>query len=179
MLGYRVNDAVLTICQNNVAKSIEIVGLNEQAATLTGYAKSELNGRALGSIIPMRLATLLIEYVEYEEDANDAGMVLSKTQSFSLLTKEKKEKNFRLKVVRGESTKDKVTFRLVLQDTVDMRKDLALFKSINENFKGHEELHPVLGVPNLRSLEKDIEITVHYHHKAGLRASLVVVPHLL
>jgi len=175
MLGYRSNDAVLTICQNNVAKSIEIIGVNETASALIGYANSELAGRALATIIPMRLATLLLEYVEYEEDANDVGMVLSKVQNFALNNKDRKEKTFRLKVVRGESTRDKLTFRLVLQDTIDMRKDSALQNLIQENFKGHEVLHAAQGIPNRQSLEKDIEMIIYYHHKAQVRASFVVI----
>jgi hypothetical protein len=31
ILGYRSNDAVITICQNNSAKSIEIVDVNKAA----------------------------------------------------------------------------------------------------------------------------------------------------
>ena len=175
MLGYRSNDAVLTICQNNVAKSIEIIDVNEAAASLTGYSKQELAGRALASVVPMRLSTLLIEYIEYEEDANDVGAVLSKVQSFSMLAKDGKEKNFRLKVVRGESTKEKLTFRLVLQDAIDVRKDDALHKLIQENFKGHEVLHPSLEIPDRHSLEKDVELTIYYHHKANIRASFVAI----
>ncbi len=175
MLGYRSNDAVLTICQNNKAKSIEIIDVNEAAASLTGYGKQELVGRALASVVPMRLSTLLIEYIEYEEDANDVGAVLSKVQSFSMLAKDGKEKNFRLKVVRGESTKEKLTFRLVLQDAIDLRKDDALHKLIQENFKGHEVLHPALAIPDRHSLEKDIELTIYYHHKASIRASFVAL----
>ncbi|MDX2072765.1 MAG: diguanylate cyclase [Alphaproteobacteria bacterium] len=175
MLGYRSNDAVITVCQNNQAKSIEIIDLNEAAATSLGYAKTELAGRSFSSIIPMRLSTLLIEYVEYEDDAHDAGTVLSRMQSFSLVTKEKKEKRFHLKVVRGESTKDRISFQLVLQDAIDARKDNALYDLIQTNFKGHEILHPLLQIPNLASLEKDIDLTIYYHHKAQLRASLVLL----
>ncbi len=175
MLGYRSNDAVLTICQNNTAKSIEIIDINDAAAAPIGYGRQELVGRALAAVIPMQLATLLIEYVEYEDDANDAGVVLSKVQNFSLLTRDKQEKRFRLKVVRGESTKDKITFRLVLQDAVDMRKDNAIYTLIQENFKGHEVLHPALGIADLHSLEKDIDLTIYYHHKAQLRVSFVLL----
>lgn len=175
MLGYRSNDAVITICQNNASKSIEIVGVNEAAGSLIGYSTGDLAGKPLSSMIPARLSTLMDDYVEYEEDANDVGMVLSKVQSFGFLTKDKKEKSFRLKVVRGESTKDKMTFRLVLQDAIDLRKDDALHKLIQENFKGHEVLHPVYGVPDRKSLEKDIELVTHYHHKAQLRASFVMI----
>ncbi len=175
MLGYRNNDAVLTICQNNAAKSIEIIGVNEAATALVGYSTAELAGRTLTQLIPERLAALISEYVEYGEDANDVGVVLSKVRSFGFHTKDLKEKNFRLKVVRGHSTKGEMTFKLVLQDTLDVRKNDALHQLIQENFKGHEVLHASLGVPNRQSLEKDMELLGYYHNKAGIRASFVMV----
>lgn len=175
MLGYRSNDAVLTVCQNNKAKSIEIVDLNSEAVTLVGYENAELVGRKLMPMLPERLAELLSEYVEYEENANDLGAVLSKLQNFSLKGKNHSEKTFRLKVVRGESTKEKLIFRLVLQDTMHSRKDDALRRMMQDNFKGHEVLHPAMGVPNRHSLEKDVELAIYYHRKTEIRASFVAV----
>lgn len=175
MLGHRANDAVLTICQNNGAKSIEIIDVNDALAGMVGYGAKELSGKNLSEMVPDRLSELLSEYVEYEDDANDVGMVLSKVQNFGLKAKSGQEKKFRLKVVRGESTRDRLTFRLVLQDTTDAKKDDALRNLIQENFKGHEVLHPEIGVPDRKSLEKDIELVVYYHHKAELRASFVLI----
>lgn len=175
MLGYRNNDAVLTICQNNAAKSIEIVELNDAASKLTGYNVSELAGHALAEIIPARIANLLSEYVEFDGDTHDVGEVLSKVQSFSLIAKDKSERSFRLKVVRGESSKEKNTFRLVLQGTMDVRKDDALRKTIQDNFKGHEVMDPTLGVPDRKSLEKDMELASYYNRKTNLRASFVMI----
>lgn len=175
MLGYRSSDAVLTICQKNASKSIEIVEVNEAAGALMGYANDELKGRALVDIVSPKLAGLFSEYVEYEDDANDVGMVLSKVQAFAVIGKDKKEKAFRLKVVRGQSTPDALTFRLVLQDTLNARKDNALMTLIQENFKGHEVLHPQLKVPDRKSLEKDLDLMAYYHHKAEMRASFVVL----
>lgn len=175
MLGYRSNDAVLTICQNNSAKSIEIIDISEAASAAIGYSRQELAGRLLSAIIPMRLSTLLLEYVEYHDNANDVGAVLSKVQNFSLLGKDGKEKNFRMKMVRGQSTRDQQHFLLVLHDVLNTRRDDALHKLIQENFKGHEVLHPTLAIPNRQSLEKDIELITYYHHKAGLSASLVTL----
>lgn len=175
MLGYRNNDAVLVICQNNKAKSIEIVSLNDVATGLLGYSTADLQGKAFTKLVPERMSILLEEYVEYEADANDVGAVLSKVQSLTLIAKDKKEKRLRLKVVRDESLKDKITFRLVLQDTIDLRKDDAIQKLIQENFKGHEVLDKTFGVPDLASLKKDIDLVAYYHHKAQLRASLLMI----
>lgn len=175
MLGYRNNDAVLVICQNNKSKSIEIVSINDIGTSLLGFTTADLQGKGFTTLLPERMSILLNEYVEYEADANDVGAVLSKVQSLTLTTKDKKEKRLRLKVVRDESSKDKITFRLVLQDTIDLRKDDAVQKLIQENFKGHEVLEKTFGVPDLASLKKDIDIVAYYYHKAQLRASLLLI----
>ena len=91
LLGHRSNDAVITICQNNAAKSIEITGLNKAGEELLGYRTSDLKGKPLFFILPPRIANMLKEYVEYESDANDVGQVLAKVQSFSTVSQDGRE----------------------------------------------------------------------------------------
>lgn len=174
-LGYRSNDAVITICQNNSAKSIEIHDINKQAEDLTGYSKGDLMAKRLTDILPPRIAEMLTEYVEFESDANDVGAVLSKVQSFSIVGKNGKETGFRLKVVRDESTTSRMIFKLVLQDRMGLRQNEALRKIIQDNFKGHEALDPDTGLPDRSSLAKDIELVGHYTSKADLRSCFALL----
>src|SRR4051812_5911212 len=116
MLGHRSNDAVITICQNNATKSIEITGINKAGEELLGYSQGDLTGKPLLKILPPRIAEMLNEYVEYESDANDVGHVLSKVQSFSTIGHDGKENAYRLKVVRTEASGKTISFNLVLQD---------------------------------------------------------------
>jgi len=175
MLGHRSNDAVVIICQNNSAKSIEITGVNKAAEELMGYSDKELSGKPLFQILPPRIATMLSEYVEFETDANDVGQVLSKVQSFSTIGKDGKENGYRLKVVRTEASKEKITFELVLQDKTGLRKNAALRQAIQENFRGHEVLDPNTGLPDRYSLSKDIELMGYYSNKSDLRSCFAVM----
>ena len=175
MLGHRSNDAVVTICQNNSKKSIEITGLNKACEELLGYVAAEIIGKALASILPPRIATMLHEYVEFESDANDVGHVLSKVQSFSTIGKDGKENSFRLKIERTQASADSVFFELVLQDKTGLRKNVALRQAIAENFKGHEVLDPVTGLPDRHSLAKDIELMGYYSKKSDIRSSFAII----
>ncbi|MGE3713974.1 MAG: GGDEF domain-containing protein [Alphaproteobacteria bacterium] len=175
LLGYRSDDAVLTICQNNGTKSIEINDVNENAQKLLGYVDTELKGKPLIKILPKRIADMLEDYVEFAIDANDVGSVLSKVQSFSVVDKEEKEHGFRLKVVRAESDGKNMNFKLVLQDRMGLRKNEALRQAIQENFKGHEVLDPDMMLPNRYSLEKDIELMGYYNSKSDLRTCFAVL----
>lgn len=175
ILGYRSNDAVITVCQNNRAKSIEITEVNPPAEEMLGYKSSELVGQTLESFLPPRIAEMLKEYVEFESDANDVGMVLSKVQSFSIIGRDGKETGYKLKVVRAESTGNSIFFRLVLQDKTGLRKNEALRSAIQDNFKGHEALDTDTGLPDRNSLIKDIELMGYYHNKSDLRSCFAIL----
>lgn len=175
MLGYRSSDAVLTICQNNPAKSIEIVHISDTASALTGLKEDEVVGKQLADIIPSRIAGLLSEYVEFEADGNDVGMVLSKVQSFALIGKDGKEHAYRLKVVLAPSDAQKMEFRLVLQSVAGQRRDDSAVMAVAESFKGHEVLDKTLGLPDKRSLEKSVEIAEHHNNSSTMRSSLLVI----
>lgn len=175
MLGYRSNDAVLTICQNNATKSIEIVAVNEAAELLINHSAKALVGKNLSALATPRISEMLAEYVEYEHDANDVGMVLSKVQSFSLLDAKGQEHGYRLKVVRAESDAVKMHFRLVLQDRNGEKRDSALRQSIQENFRGHEQMDSRFGIPDRKSLAKDIELVAYYNQKAELSSCFSVL----
>jgi diguanylate cyclase (GGDEF)-like protein len=175
LLGYRSNDAVITICQNNQAKSIEISDINKTSEELLGYSNADITHQPLTCILPPRIAELLREYVEFENDANDVGNVLAKVQSFSVIGKNGKETGYRLKVVRAESSGSNIIFKLVLQDKMGLRKNEELRKIIQENFKGHESLDPDTGLPDRKSLGKDIELMGYYNSKSDLRTCFAIL----
>lgn len=175
MLGYRTNDAVITITQNNVAKMIKISEVNPQAEELIGYKAEELVGKSLEKILPSRIADLLKEYVEFDGDANDVGVVLAKVQSFSILGKGGKETVYRMKLVRAESSGETLHFSLVLHDTVGLRKNEALRKVIQDNFKGHEVLDAATGLPDKGSLIKDIAVMGRYGNTGDILSCFAIL----
>jgi PAS domain S-box-containing protein len=174
-LGYRSNDAVISICQNNAAKSIEIIDINKAAEEMLGYNNNDLAKKPLHSVLPPRIAEMLKEYVEFEGDANDVGAVLSKVQSFSIIGHDGKETGYRLKVVRAESAGESSFFKLILQDKLGLRKNEVLRKAIQDNFKGHEVIDPDSGLPDRGSLHKDIELMGYYSNKSDLRSCFAIM----
>ncbi len=174
-LEYRSNEAVMTICQNNAAKTITISALNGAAEGLIGFSAAELVGKPIASILPPRIAELLLEYVEFEDYANDVGMVLSRVQSFSIIGKDGREKSYRLKLSQAESGGGALFFALVLQDTLGARKNEAIKGAIQQNFKGHESLDAATGLPDRTSLLKDIELMKYYRASSNINACFGVI----
>lgn len=174
-IGHRSNDAVLTICQNNAAQSIEIRDANVQAEGLLGYTREALIGKRLDEFLPPRISELLKEYVEYQDDANDVGAVLAKVQNFSIVAREGKETGFHLKVVRSEALNRNAHFKLILQDKAGQRRTEAFRAILQENFKGHEVLDPATGLPDRYSIDKDLELVLYYVNKGDLKACFAVL----
>jgi len=167
-LEYRSNDAMVTICQNNRQKTITISSINKAAQELMGYSADELMDKPLSSILPNRISELLMEYVEFEDSANDVGIVLSRVQSFSVIGKDGKEKAYRLKLSQTQSGGGELFFSLILRDTLGVRKNEATRGAIQHNFKGHETIDEKLGLPDRASLEKDFELIKYYITKGNI-----------
>jgi len=174
-IGHRSNDAVITICQNNEKQSIEIRDVNKVAEEATGFAPPEIVGQPLGKFLPDRIVQLIKEYVEFEDDANDVGSVLSKVQSFALIDKQGRELSFKLKVVRSESLDRNAYFKLILQDMMGIRRNEAFRAILQENFKGHEVIDADTGLPDRYSIDKDLELVLYYVNKSELKACFALL----
>ncbi len=174
-INHRPNDAVLTICQNNREKLVTISEINDAAKGLIGFEPSEVVSRPLSNILPPRIAELLTEYIDFENDSNDVGSVLSKVQSFSIVGKNGQEKSYRTKISRTESTGSSAFFSLVLQDAIGVRKNDAVRQIIKENFKGHESLDTQTDLPNRASLVKDIELMKHHANSSDMLSCFAVL----
>lgn len=167
-LDYRTSDAVLTICQNNKTKSVTISEINEAAQDIVGLDITKLIGKAFNSILPPRIAELLDEYVEFEDDANDIGIVLLKIQNFAIIGRNSQEKPYRIKISRLPSSGKTLFFALILQDSVNNRKNDGIRRIISDNFKGHESLDTSTDLPDRASLMKDIDIVRNHGSSVGM-----------
>ncbi len=174
-LGYRSNDATITITQDNARKVVRIHAINPPAQDVLGFNSAEIAGKPLVFLLPERIGNLLEEYVEYDRDGNDVGAVLSKVQSFCLTDKQGRELAFRLKVIRGTPMHGMDQFTLILQDTHSTRRTEAFRALLRENFRGHEVIDPDTRLPDRASLHKDVEFTLFYVNKGELSASLAVL----
>ncbi len=173
--AYRAADAVITVCQDNDQRVVHIQGMNTIAEEALGYSFAALQGLPFTTLLPERIRQLLEEYVEFENDGNDVGAVLSKVQRFCVLHRDGKEIAYRLKVLRGEPVGGRDCFHLVLQSQADSRRNEAFRAVMRENFKGHEVLEPRTQLPDRPSIVKDIEFMRHYVNKHMLTASIAIV----
>lgn len=159
---HRATDAVITICQDNTAKNVIVTALSEPAKELSGLSPDKIVGESLAEILPDKIVEMVNDYLEYEDGGNDIEQVLSKIRNFSLRMPDGKNVPCKLKVVRTQADAHKSWFNLILQDDVAMRKAESVRAILRENFKGHEVLDPVTGLPDRGSMQRDLEL-VQYH----------------
>ena len=174
-IDYRTNDAVITICQNNKAGIVTVSQINDTASNIIGFSALELVNQPISAILPKRIAELLTEYIDFENDTNDVGAVLSKVQSFSIVGKNGQEKVYRIKILRVESSENLSFFSMVLQDTVEARKSDAVRKVIRDNFKGHESLDRQTQLPDRTSIVRDIELAKNHSNSNNILSCFAVL----
>ena len=172
--NYRQKDAVIIICQDNARQIVEIAGVNDRARSITGFADEEIIGRPLENFVSPKIAAMLVEYVEYDEDARDVGEVLNRIYEFQLKKKDGEFASFRMRVVRCEVLERKPTFHLVLQDTLQVQEENNFKRMLSENFKGHEVIDDTTGLPTLESLIKDLELVCYHSSTNQFQACLAV-----
>ncbi len=172
---YRKSDAVFIVCQNNSRKIVEIAALNDEAMRVTGYTNEELVGQPLSIILPERIASIINEFVEFQEDEKDLFAVLSKIREFAIKTSDSREVEFKLRIIPGEAIDKNPWFHLVLVDEEKLRKESIFRDMLKENFKGHEVINETTGLPNRLSLIKDVELIIYYVQNKNISASFAVL----
>lgn len=172
---YRAQDAVLTLCQNNLKQAIEIFGSNEAARNLLGYSEREFEGFPLQKVLSDEIASTIADYVEYEEGGNDISTVLRRVKDFKLKSREGKVLPMKLKVVRTESIDGQGWFRLIMQQE-DLPSEMqSLLALLQQNFKGHEILDESLELPERTSLIKNVDLLKSYATTHHLKACFAVI----
>jgi len=174
-ITHRDNDAVITICQNNNDKTITIHGINQAACALTGYYGEDVVGQKIEKFLPNRIAELLHEYVEFSYNANDVGEVLGRVRSFSMLDRNGAEHAYKIKILQTDSGHGSLFFSLVLRDSMEERKDDAMHSVIQENFKGHETIDSLYGLPDRASIAKNIDIVKSYTNSGNVASCFGVL----
>lgn len=175
-LSYRRHEGVALVCQNNEAQSVEIVAMNPLLLEMSGYVEEEIKGLPLTDMLGSRTATLINDYLEFEQDRHDLQDVLGRARDVLLRRKDGQEviaPNFR--IYRIEAKDRHHWFRLVVEEEI-YRKEAEQFKTVlRENFKGHEVLDSETALPDRASIEKDLELAQYYTDTRGISACFAYV----
>ncbi len=125
----RKNDAVITVCQDNIANTISISSINRAAEKLTGYRQLELADKSITTILPNNIRDIVNSYVDYTDELNDLAGVLRKVSDFHVLNRKGEEIPVSLKVFyQVTNDSNKLYFELLMRD-ISLINNLAILKN--------------------------------------------------
>ncbi len=139
----RKNDAVITVCQDNLSGRVFIKSVNKAAEKITGYRQLELVDKNFDIILPEERADVLNSYIDYKDPGNDFATVLRKIADFKILNRNGQQIPVSLKIFYlVSSDANKITFELLMRDITLIHK-LAELKDLvasNELYKDKNKL---------------------------------------
>lgn len=171
---FRQSDAVLTIAQDNERHAIEVTAANEVAGKLVDYMPEELMGMEFRELLPIKIAEMLDDYVEYEAGHNDVGDVLRKVRDFQLKNKAGKHMSLKVRIVRHQSQKHD-EYMLIMQDEESQRETDAVMSALRENFAGHASVDSATGLPDRQSFEKGMDLVLLHRESISGGACVAVL----
>lgn len=171
----RKSDGLILVCQNNEEQTLMIKEVNPILCDITGRTVEELIDAPLHLVLGKRLRDSLDDYLEYEDDAHDVQAVLTRVHGFQLQHKGGAEVDVTCKIVRSTAYDKHQWFRLIIKDEHVRREEDARRTILVENFRGHEQLDPELGIPDYESLAKNLELVTHYVQGNSLQAVYALV----
>ena len=171
----RKGDGLILVCQNNEEQNLTIKEVNPILCDILGRGEEELIDAPLSITLAKKLRESLDDYLEYEEDAHDMQAVLSRVNGFKLAHKDGREIDVTCKIVRSTAYDRHHWFRLIIKDEHVRREEDARRTILVENFRGHEIIDSDIGIPDAASLNKDLELVMHYVQSNSLQAIYVLV----
>ena len=160
----RKNDAVISVCQNNDSKTIEIQQMNEAATALIGYTAEELVGKSLLDIVGPAVKDNIESYLEFEEGGNDLASVLTKTRRMQLISNKGDIVPVSLKIFSVVAAYKNARFELLMRDN-----------SFSEKMEQLKDDYEKDTLPGLEFFEKSFELVSRSVSNNNIIACLVVL----
>lgn len=157
----RKNDAVISVCQDNGQKTIEIQAMNAAAESLTGYEAHELVGKPLAMLLPEAIRDIVDSYIEFEDGGKDLAAVLGKTRKFRILNKMNASLAVDLKIYHVAAPNKNLNFQLLIRDSSFSARMMFLREAFPANMMPDREFFGKCLELVIASAEEN-KITCHF-----------------
>jgi diguanylate cyclase (GGDEF)-like protein/PAS domain S-box-containing protein len=146
-------DALISIRQDNVAREIIIINMNEAAQRLVGYNAKEVSGKILSTILAPRVNEILESYLDFENNSSDFAIVARKIPNFQILSKKGEIISASLKVFNlvGQGG-DIQEYELLMRDITLINKIAELKEIITNNSDKIKDKDAKTGLPNINNV---------------------------
>ena len=158
----RRGEGLLLVEQNNDDKYLIISGMNEALEQLLGYAKGEVVGHSVMTILGQKEAQSLNDDLEFEDAAPDFGDIFSRFREVKLRRRLGDEIKINCTLSRLVSQGHSARFQIVIPNEHERLSKTKLRDFIALNFEGRKELDPATGLPNYKTAEEFLPLLKHY-----------------
>lgn len=168
----RKNDAVVTICQNNQKKAVEILELNRAAERLTGYSADKLMQQPLALILPDDVKEQLESYVEFDTTGEaDVASVLRKVLHFNIKNHQGKIVPVSMKVFYVLSEDANPRYELLMRD-VTLQNHLEELKT---RFHASKEKDETTGLASAATIEDGLSLLADAMQQSSIEATFTLM----
>ncbi len=171
----RKGDGYLVVVQDNAARALTILSVNEVAQAQLGYPEDDLKGRKLEVILGPRTAEVIEEDLEYDDGAPDMADILARQRELRLRTRSGQELAVPTTIHRMMAEDRNARFQLILPNEREGRARDQWRQFIKTSLEGHTQIDPATGLPNRATAEAHLRSVGHYLAESGMQASFAVL----
>lgn len=157
-------DAVLTVCQDNDAKTIVVTEANKAASRLTGYPVEELKNKKLTDLLPPDLTETVNSMVEFDADggAQDLASVMRKMFHFAIQKANGDVAPVNLKVFYVVSDGANPCYELLLRDITLIKKLEELREKSVAQHESITDVDSQTGLAGIKTLKENLNFLSAY-----------------
>ena len=175
IVSHRLDDAVISVQQNNVQRSVVISGANSKALELLGLENEDsLLQKSLYSLLDTKTSETISSYLEYSEDGTDLSDVVSKMREFVLLDRQDKTVLVQPKIFRTASQKDFLNYTILIRDASVTQK-LDAFRREKLPTGTKYSIDSSLGILDIPSTNVEISIVLDFVRRSSVDAVFSIV----
>lgn len=162
----RRGEGMMVLMQNNDEKSVIINGMNETLEQLLGYAKGEITGRKVETVLGKREAELIADDLEYADSAPDFGDIFSRIREVKLRRRLGDEIRVECTLSRLMAEGRNARFQFVIPNEVDRIASDKFRDFIQLNLEGRKQLDVATGLPNRDTAVSFLPLLKNYFAEA-------------
>ncbi len=163
----RKGEGLLLVVQNNDEKTLTISSMNEALEALLGYAKGEILGRRVETILGSREAEAIDDDLEYDDAAPDFGDIFPRIRDMRFRRRNGDEIRVNCTLSRLMSQGKNACFQIVIPNEQERAASGKLSEFIAVNLDGHKELDPATGLPNHQTAKAFLPLLKNYFAETG------------
>ncbi len=171
----RRGDGLLLVTQHNTEKQLRIAGMNPALEGLLGFAKDEVLGRPLATILGAREIERLADDLTYDDADADFGDLFARAGQLTLRHRAGHELRIACTMSRLMSQGVNACFQIVFINQEEREAANKLSEFITLNFEGHKQLDPATGLVNLHTVQEFLPLLKNYYAPGEMRLVLALI----